>query len=98
MFNRHFFERDFAHLVSEYVDDRATEAPVVEFHLRDGSRYRIERIVLIGESWISFRAEALGGGEQGKVPAQVTCPYAMLSRVDFFPRVEENLVGFRSRR
>ncbi len=98
MFNRAFFHRDFTELVKHYVKDKMSDTPVVEFHLRDGSRYYVETIELIGEDWLSFRAAPdprLAATEAGKAPDQVTCPFAMITRVNFFPRVSEAKVGFR---
>jgi len=98
VFTRAFFERDFVHLVEAYARDKGSDSPVVEVHLRDGSRYTVESIELVGETWLSFRTAPdlrLSSGETGKVPDQVTCPYPMITRVNFFPSVPESKVGFR---
>lgn len=101
MFNRSFFQRDFTTLVEQYAKDKKSDTPVVEFHLRDGSRYYVESIELIGEEWLSFRAapdpRLSGSPESGKSPDQITCPYNLVTRVNFFPRVTEAKVGFRLR-
>ncbi|NDD30706.1 MAG: hypothetical protein EB084_20800 [Proteobacteria bacterium] len=96
MFNRHFFERDFSRLIGEYSADKGSETPVVEFHLRDGSRHHVETIQLVADTCLSFRvAPDPGRSSDGKQPDQITCPYASIVRVDFHPRLTENKVGFR---
>jgi hypothetical protein len=99
MFTRSFFERDFVRLVESYAHDKKSETPVVELHLRDGSRHYVESIELVGEDWISFRtAPEPGRSNDGKQPDQITCPYNMISRVNFLPRLAESRVGFRINR
>ncbi|MBM3465079.1 MAG: hypothetical protein FJX76_23515 [Armatimonadetes bacterium] len=98
MFNRSFFARDFTKLIDKYAEDKKSETPVVEFHLRDGSRYYVEAIELVGEEWLSFRAAPdprVSPSETGRAPDQITCPYTLITRVNFFPRVSESKVGFR---
>lgn len=96
MFNRGFFERDFTRLVTHYSRDKKSDTPVVEFHLRDGSHYSVESIELIGEEWLSFRAAPEPGRSgDGRMPDQITCPYQLVTRINFFPTVTESKVGFR---
>lgn len=102
MFNRGFFERDFARLIDAYARDRKSSAPVVEIHLRDGGHFLVESIELVGEDWLSFRIAPdpdLGGRPDGRRHAdQVTCPYNAILRVDFLPHLAEKKVGFRMSR
>lgn len=96
MFNRRFFERDFSTLIERYAADKKSETPVVELHLRDGSRHYVESIELLGEDWISFRVTPEPGRSgDGKQPDQITCPYGAVLRVNFLPRMTESKVGFR---
>lgn len=99
MFNRGFFERDFTGLIDRYAHDKKSEAPVVQFALRDNTQYYVESIDLVGEEWISFRvAPEPGRATDGKQPDQVTIPFTMISRVNFLPRLTESKVGFRINR
>ncbi len=98
MFNRSFFQRDFNTLLDSYSKEKKSDTPVVEFHLRDGTRYFVERVALIGEEWISFWAAAEPGrstNDSGRQPDQITVPYNMVNRVNFFPHHAEAKVGFR---
>lgn len=96
MFNRRFFERDFNTLIEKYAIDKKSDTPVLEIHVRDGSKYFVESIELVGEDWISFRAAPEPGrSPDPKAPDQITCPYAMITRLNFLPRHIENKVGFR---
>jgi hypothetical protein len=100
MFNRQFFERDLMALMETYARDKGTEVPVVELVLRDSTRYYIESIELVGQSWLSFRAAPDPrnvGGETHRTPDQITCPYSLIARVDFVPQKKDSRVGFRLR-
>lgn len=98
MFNRGFFDRDFNKLIESYSLEKKSETPVVVLHLRDGSHYYVESIELVGEAWISFRISPdpnRSVSEVGKSPDQITCPYGVITRIDFLPRMAESKVGFR---
>lgn len=98
MFNQAFFERDFTRLLDDYARTPGSETPAVEFVLKDGSRYRVSSIELVGTNWLSFRG-TLHGLENGDGEAnQVTCPYEMLMRINFLSRVPDKRVGFRMSR
>lgn len=100
MFDRHFFEKDLMHLMEAYAADKGSELPVLELVLRDATRYYVESIELVGRDWLSFRAAPDPrnvGGETGRTPDQITCPYALIARVDFVPQKKDSRVGFRLR-
>lgn len=97
MFNKLFFERDFPAILRAYCRDEKCDTPLMQFSVKDGSTYTVNRIVMLSPEWITFRYydDRYGNEDDDHYPSVMMCPYGSITEIKLHPRKAEKAGGFR---
>ena len=87
MFDRVFFERDFADQMRAFARDQKVPSPVVEFLLDDGTTLYIRSLLQTKENWLSLSAYEEDGTRQ------IYCPYYSIKRITLHARSPKSAAG-----